>query len=318
MTSALRGIHHVTAIATDPQRNLDFYTRVLGLRLVKRTVNFDDPGTYHLYFGDGVGRPGTVLTFFPWPWARRGVRGVGQATATAFSVPEGSLGFWRERLRREGVAAEEPRERLSGEEAFTVLDPDGLALELVAHEGADERPGWERGPVPAEHAIRGFHSVTLSEQAYEATAELLTDGLGFRLVDEAASRFRFEAGGGGAGARIDVLCAPSAPPGRVAAGTVHHVAFRVADEEAQRGWLERLAARGLNVTPVLDRQYFRSIYFREPGGVLFEIATDTPGFTLDETPETLGEALKLPPWLEPRRGEIEEALPELRLEPATP
>ncbi|MFP3941752.1 MAG: ring-cleaving dioxygenase [Thermoanaerobaculia bacterium] len=317
MTAPIAGIHHVTAIATDPRRTLDFYTRVLGLRLVKRTVNFDDPGTYHLYFGDDLGRPGTVLTFFPWPLARRGIRGVGQATATAFSVPAGSLGFWQERLRGEGVAVEEPAERFGGEEGFAFQDPDGLKLELVAHEGADERPGWGRGPLPAEHAIRGFHSVTLSEQGYQATAELLTQVLGFRLVAEEGSRSRFEAGDGGPGARVDVHCAPSAPFGRVAAGSVHHVAWRVADEEAQAAWRERLAARGLNVTPVLDRQYFRSIYFREPGGVLFEIATDRPGFTLDESPDALGEALKLPPWLEPRRAEIEDALPELRPEPVT-
>ena len=315
MIPPIAGIHHVTAIATDPRRNLDFYSRVLGLRLVKRTVNFDDPGTYHLYFGDELGRPGTVLTFFPWPLARRGSRGAGQATATAFSVPQGSLGFWHERLRRQGVAVEEPAERFDGEEGFALLDPDGLKLELVAHEGADERPGWDRGPVPPEHTIRGFHSVTLSEQGYEATAELLTQVLGFRLVAEEGSRFRFQAGDGGPGTLLDVHCVPSATPGRVAAGSVHHVAWRVADEGAQTTWRERLAARGLNVTPVLDRQYFRSIYFPEPGGVLFEIATDRPGFTLDESPDALGEALKLPPWLEPRRAEIEEALPELRPEP---
>lgn len=304
------GIHHVTAIATDPQRNLDFYAEVLGLRLVKRTVNFDDPGTYHLYYGDEAGQPGTILTFFPWPLARRGSRGVGQVTVTAFSVPQGSLGFWQERLTASGITVEETGERLE-EEVLTLLDPDGLKLELVAHAGAEERPPWEGGGVPAEHAIRGFYAVSLAEQGYEATAALLTEVMGFSLVAESGNRFRFDAGDEGAGARVDVLCVPGAPYGRVAAGSVHHVAFRVADDEAQGEWRRRLVEAGRDVTPVLDRQYFKSIYFREPGGVLFEIATDPPGFTRDESLDTLGSALKLPPWLEPHRQRIEDTLPPL-------
>lgn len=306
----IAGIHHVTAIATDPVTNLQFYTEVLGLRLVKKTVNFDDPGTYHLYFGDELGRPGTILTFFPWPLGRRGSRGAGQATVTSFSVPQGSLGWWLDRLERQGVVHEDPARRLD-EEALVLFDPDGLKLELVAHDGAEDREPWEGGPIPAERAVRGFFSVTLSEQECEATARLLTETLGFRQVAEAGRRLRFDTGPGGAGARVDLLCSPGAPHGQVAAGTVHHVAFRVADDEDQVAWRERLAGRGLNVTPVLDRQYFHSVYFREPGGVLFELATDPPGFTLDEPAEGLGRELKLPPWLEPHRERISAALPDL-------
>jgi glyoxalase family protein len=312
MERPILGIHHVTAIATEPQRNLDFYAGTLGLRLVKRTVNFDDPGTYHFYFGDERGTPGTLLTFFPWPLAVRGSRGAGQATATSFSVPAGSLGWWHDRLRDHGVVIDDPAERL-GEELLTLLDPDGLKLELVADAAAGALPAWEGGPVPGEHAVRRLHSVTLSVQGYEATAELLTTGMGFRAAGEAGSRFRFEAGEGGAGARVDVLCVPGAPFGRVAAGSVHHVAWRVADDAAQRGWRERLVALGRDVTPVLDREYFHSIYFREPGGVLFEIATDPPGFAIDEPVAELGEHLRLPPRLEPQRARIEAVLPPITL-----
>lgn len=304
------GIHHVTAIAGDPQANVDFYTKVLGLRLVKRTVNFDDPGTYHLYYADELGRPGTILTFFPWPGAPRGRRGTGQLTVISFSVPARSLDHWVDRLTSHDVEIEEMGERF-GAQTLAFLDPDGLLLELVAGD-RDERKPWERGPVPIEHAIRGFHSVTLTESGYEATADLLTDGMGFRAVAEERDRFRFAAGDGAPGALVDLVVAPDAPPGLVAAGTVHHVAWRAAGDEEQRAWRRRLAERGLNVTPVLDRQYFRSIYYREPGGVLFEIATDPPGFTADEPPERLGCELKLPPWLERHRSRIEGVLPHLR------
>lgn len=316
MPTPIAGIHHVTAIARDPQRNVDFYVRVLGLRLVKKTVNFDDPGTYHLYYGDEVGRPGTILTFFPWPFAAQGSRGVGQVTVTAFSVPERSLGFWKARLEASGVAVEETGRRLE-EEVLTLLDPDGLKLELVAHPGADARPPWRGGGVPAEHAIRGVYAVTLSEQGYESTAALLTGVMGFELTAEDGNRFRFDAAEGGAGARVDILCVPDAPPGRIAAGSVHHVAFRVPDESSQIEWRDRLRASRLDVTPVLDRQYFKSIYFREPGGVLFEIATDPPGFTRDEPVSSLGTRLELPPWLEPHREKIEAILPPIEVRAAT-
>ena len=309
MRKPIAGIHHVTAMASDPQANGDFYTGVLGLRLVKKTVNFDDPGTYHLYYGDEVGHPGTIMTFFPWPLARRGVQGAGQATVTSFAVPEGSLGFWTERLARLGVTFDGVKTRF-GEEVLTLLDPDGLRLELVAR--ADSRPGWVDGPVPAEHAVRGFDGVTLTEWNLDITQKVLAGTLGFRRVGEEGDRVRFEAGtgeGGGAGSRVDVLMSPAAARGRISAGTVHHVAFRAADEADQLAWRQAVDESGLYVTPVLDRQYFRSIYFREPGGVLFEIATDPPGFTWDEPVESLGSGLKLPPWLEESRSRIEAALP---------
>ncbi len=307
-TEPITGIHHVTAIATDPQRNLDFYAGVLGLRLVKKTVNFDDPGTYHFYFGDEAGSPGTILTFFPWPTARRGSRGSGQATVTSFSIPDGSLGFWIERLAQHGVVAEEPKERFD-EEALAFYDPDGLKLELVAHaEGGGGEP-WTGGSVPAAHAIRGFHSVTLAESDLEGTARLLTDTMGLRSASDRGNRFRFAAGDGTVGRRVDVLHTPGNGVGRIAAGTVHHVAWRVPDDRAQAAWRERLAGEGLHPTEVKDRQYFKSIYFREPGGVLFELATDPPGFARDEDRESLGTHLKLPPWLEPHRERIEGVLP---------
>ncbi|MUL44260.1 ring-cleaving dioxygenase [Streptomonospora sp. PA3] len=312
MPSAPTGLHHVTAIATDPQRNADFYHGVLGLRLVKTTVNFDAPDTYHLYFGGESGQPGTLITFFPWPGAPPGRHGAGQATAVAFSVPEGSLGWWRERLRARGADVGTVAHRLE-EEALPVRDPDGLGLELVAHRQADAAPAWEGGPVPDEHAVRGLHSVTLTEAGYEHTAGLLTDTLGFRFAEEANNRFRFATGEGGAGGLVDVVCRPEVPQGLVAAGTVHHIAWRTPDDDEQVSWREALVGQGLNVTPVLDRQYFHSIYFREPGGVLLEIATDPPGFTVDEPLMRLGRALRLPPWLEPSRAEIEQALPALRV-----
>jgi glyoxalase family protein len=309
MRKPIAGIHHVTAMAGDPQANVDFYTGVLGLRLVKKTVNFDDPGTYHLYYGDEVGHPGTILTFFPWPLARRGVQGAGQATVTSFSVPEGALGYWTDRLSRLGVTFDGTRRRFE-EEVLTLLDPDGLRLELVARSG-DPRSGWAGGPVPEEHAVRGFDGVTLTEWNLGGTESVLAGTLGFRRVGEVGERVRFEAGSGGGGTRVDVLASPAAARGHVSAGTVHHVAFRAADEADQLAWRETVAGSGLYVTPVLDREYFHSIYFREPGGVLFEIATDPPGFTRDEPVESLGTALKLPPWLEASRARIEAGLPPI-------
>ncbi|KUI45284.1 diguanylate cyclase [Mycobacterium sp. IS-1590] len=305
------GLHHVTAIAADPQRNVDFYREVLGLRLVKKTVNFDAADGYHLYFGDESGRPGTLITFFPWPGLPPGRRGTGQATTVSLSVPQASLGWWRDRLTALDVAVGEPGTR-NGEDAMTVRDPDGLCLELAAHPEAADEPVWEQGPVAAEHAIRGLHSVTLTEAGFESTAELLTDTMGFRYIDESGNRFRFRTGDGGASSRLDVVCSPEAPRGLVAAGAVHHIAWRVPDDADQQRWRELLLGNGLNVTPILDRNYFRSIYFREPGGVLFEMATDTPGFTVDEPLMELGRTLKLPPWLEPDRAAIEAALPQLR------
>jgi glyoxalase family protein len=309
-THRIPGIHHVTAIATDPQANVDFYTQVLGLRLVKRTVNFDDPGTYHLYFGDTTGRPGTIMTFFPWPGARRGRRGVGQATVTGFAVPADSIGFWSDRLRQLGVNHQPATRRLE-EEVLTVLDPDGLLLELVASGSEDGPEPWLDGPIPPAHAIRGFSGVILEQRALEPTAAFLTDVLGFSVAAASGARTRFSTHAGGLASVVDVIERPDAPAGHVAAGTVHHVAWRVSDDHAQASWSTRLAEAGAGVTPVQDRRYFRSIYFREPGGVLFEIATDVPGFATDESPERLGQALQLPPWLEPHRDRIAAVLPPL-------
>jgi glyoxalase family protein len=306
------GIHHVTAIAGDPQRNADFYEGVLGLRLIKKTVNFDDPGTYHLYYGDGVGTPGTIMTFFPWAYAPRGRRGAGQVVATAFSVAQEALPFWEEHLRENGVSVAERIGRF-GEEGLPFEDPDGLLLEILAPAEADARAGWTDGPVPPENAINGFAGATLLERDRRRTAELLTGVLGFRAVGEEGNRFRYEAGGGGPAAVLDVVEDPDARHGNLLVGTVHHIAFRVPDEKTQLELREEVASLGYNVTPVLDRNYFRSIYFREPGGVLFEIATDVPGFLVDEPVEELGTSLKLPPQYESRRGRLERSLTPLEL-----
>jgi glyoxalase family protein len=312
MSKELLGIHHVTAITSDPQRNVDFYTGVLGLRLVKLTVNFDDPRSYHLYYGDELGHPGTIMTFFAWPGAQKGRQGTGQVTVTSFSVPQSSLDYWIERLSQRGISPTGPTSRFD-ETALSLQDPDGLALELVAHPQAELRPAWKEGPVPAEHTIRGIHTVTLSEDGYERTARLLTDTLGFRLLGQENNVFRYEVDEGGSGAYVDVRCTPELRRGHVAGGTVHHVAWRTPTDERQQAWRGVLVGLDLNVTPVLDRKYFHSIYFREPGGILFEIATDPPGFTVDEPVEQLGIRLELPSWLEPRREELDQVLPALRL-----
>jgi len=314
---SLPGLHHVTAITGDAQRNLDFYTGTLGLRLIKVTVNFDDPGAYHLYYGDRLGNPGTVMTFFAWPGVAPGRSGAGQTTATAFAIPRASLDFWRARLAAEGVAFTEPAARF-GDAVLSFTDPDGLTLELIAAD--DARPAWEAagGTVPAAHNIRGFHGVTLTLRDRAATADLLSGPLGFLRVGEInepgieAPRVRYAASDA-PGAFVDILTRPEVPPGQTAVGTVHHIAWRTPDDAAQLAWLGQLDTQGYQVTPVQDRSYFHSIYFRTPGGVLFEIATDTPGFTTDETPESLGTALKLPPQYEAYRAQLVQALPPLRL-----
>lgn len=302
------GIHHITAVSGEIDRTLDFYGRVLGLRLVKRTVNYDDPATYHLYFGDEVGRPGTVLTFFPWPGGSRGRHGLGQAAVSAFLVPEASLGFWIERLVAAGVTHEGPTRRLD-EQVLSFVDPDGMLLELVAPADAPVQ-AWQGGPVPAEHAIRGFHGVTLWVNGDPGTRALLTDALGFRVVQEADGRTRL-AGSSPVGNVVDLRQVGGFWRGAGGVGTVHHVAFRAADEAAQENVRRDLNDLGVLATPVQDRQYFRSIYFREPGGVLFEVATEGPGFTTDESAAELGTGLRLPRWLEPDRAAIERALPPL-------
>jgi glyoxalase family protein len=311
MSRELLGIHHITAIAGDPQQNLDFYTGVLGLRLIKLTVNYDDPQTYHLYYGDGHGNPGTILTFFPWPGTRKGRQGNGQVTHTSFSVPEGALEFWEKRLTEHGRTFEGPYRRFQ-EQVIGFSDPDGLQLELVAGPSLKPEKSWPGGPIPLEYAIHGFHNATLAEEGYERTASLLTDTLGFRLVQQERNRFRYAVGPAECGSVVDVICSPDSSMGRVALGTVHHIAWRTSDDQQQSEWHRDIARQGYNISPVMDRTYFHSIYFREPGGVLFEIATDSPGFTVDEPLESLGTKLALPDWLEPHRGQIEARLTPIR------
>ena len=306
MPEPILGLHHVTAIASDPQRNLDFYTQVLGLRLVKRTVNFDDPGTYHFYFGDDSGTPGTIMTFFPWPHAARGIAGAGEVTHTAFSIPADSLDYWHQRLTAKGILVERTGSRFN-EQVLTLADPDGMKIELVAHADAPAANAPRYADVPASHAIRGFFGVTMLHRALPATQATL-ELLGFRKTAEEGNRSRFRSPQGTAlGNQIDVLVDANAAYGRNGAGTVHHIAFRAKDDAAQLAWLDVIGQQ-LSVTPVQDRTYFHSIYFREPGGVLFELATDPPGFLLDEPIETLGESLHIPYWLESSRSLIEASL----------
>jgi glyoxalase family protein len=305
------GLHHVTAIVSNPQRTLDFYTQILGLRFVKRTINFDDPGSYHLYFGDDAGSPGTILTLFAWPGATRGKAGAGETLAVAFSVPPDSIDFWRQHLAESGVQLEPAGERL-GEPVLSFADPDGMRLELIGHAEAQQTTPARDASIPPQHAIRGFFGVTLAEAGFAETEKVLA-AMGFARVAEDGARYRFAAPGAALASRIDVLVAPNLGLPRTGAGTIHHIAFRNADDASQLEWRAQLAAYPLDVTPVMDRTYFHSVYFREPGGVLFELATDPPGFALDEPLGSLGESLKLPPWLEPKRSLIERRLPTLEL-----
>jgi glyoxalase family protein len=306
----LLGLHHITAIASDARRNVDFYTRVLGLRFVKKTVNFDDPGTYHLYYGDQAASPGTLLTFFLWDGLPRGRSGAGMTSAIAYSVPADALEFWRERLRVHGVVTAEPTSRL-GEKVLTYTDPDGLPLELVGTVEPDPRTPALHPEVPPGKGIRGFHGVTLATGTGGPTAEVLTRDMGYRLAVRDGPRARYTVGVGGPGTYVDLWTDPALPRGRSGLGTVHHVAFRTPDDAGQKEARAALATRGFNVSPVMDRCYFHSIYYQEPGGVLFEIATDGPGFTVDEPIEALGRQLKLPPWHEAHRRQIEANLPRL-------
>jgi catechol 2,3-dioxygenase-like lactoylglutathione lyase family enzyme len=312
MTADVHGIHHVTAIAGDPQTNVNFYVGLLGLRFVKKTVNFDAPNTYHFYYGDELGSPGTILTFFPWAsYGPKGHPGTGQLTVISFSIPEHAAGYWAERLKRFNVDLTGPFTRRD-EDVIVFHDPDGIELELVSS-ASDKRPAWENGEIPPERAIRGFSGVLLSEESHERTASLLTTTLGFRPVWESDDRFRHESGEGGPGTRVDVLHQPGGKPGRMGIGAVHHVAWRTQNDETQRILRQELVRLGYNVSPVMDRKYFHSIYFEEPGRVLFEVATDPPGFAVDEPLKNLGTRLMLPPWLEKDRAALERALPQIRV-----
>ena len=307
MPISIPGLHHVSAIVGPPQTNVDFYVGVLGLRLIKRTVNFDDPGTYHLYYGDAVGSPGTAMTTFPWANAAPGRAGAGMTSATAFSVPTDALDFWMERFADRALDFDAPVDRF-GEAVLAFADPDGLPLELIAHDGS---PGEPPTGVSDAYAVRGFHSVTLALADPTPTARVMKDVFGWEEVGEEDGRLRFQAVDGGPASVVDLV--QTDERGRPGAGTVHHVAFRARDDEQQRAWRDLLRTYGLRPTEVKDRQYFHSIYFHEPGGVLFEIATDGPGFATDEIVDSLGTALKLPPWLEVRRAAIEQRLPSLTL-----
>lgn len=311
MENSILGIHHVTAIAADAKRNHDFYTRVLGQRLVKKTVNFDDPETYHFYFGDEVGTPGTILTFFPWgERVHQGRRGTKQVTETGYSVPKGSLEFWKDRLEAHGIIYNNIAEKF-GERYLTLLDPDGLKLELTEPKVADARVPWETDEVRAAHALRGFHHVTITAHKIDDTARILTDVFGYKLLKQEVNRYRFVTDAVPQAAFVDLVEAPGEAVGVIAGGSVHHVAFRVKDEATLMHFREKIVSLGFNITEKIDRNYFYSLYFREPGGVLFEIATDTPGFAVDETVEALGTGLKLPPQYEANRARLEKVLPQL-------
>jgi glyoxalase family protein len=318
--SLITGLHHITAMASDPQRNLDFYAGLLGLRLVKKTINFDAPDVYHLYYGDETGKAGSIMTFFPYgasPY--RGRQGTGQAATTSFSIPLNALDFWQKRFDQFQINYKAPQNRFN-EVVIYFEDPDGLGLELVAND-ADTRPPFTYGHIPAEVAIRGFWGSELWETSYEKTEALLTQHLGYEFIGEAGVRRRYAPKsvdsaekGNAAGTFVDILWDSAQRYGVGGIGTVHHIAFDTPTDETQKGIREILLSKGFMPTEVLDRQYFHSIYFREPGGVLFEIATNPPGFTFDETVEDLGTGLKLPPWQEKNRDHIEKHLAPISLE----
>ncbi|HEY2726681.1 MAG TPA: VOC family protein [Parafilimonas sp.] len=306
MASLITGIHHVTALAGDPQKNLDFYAGILGLRLVKKTVNFDAPEVYHFYYGDEVGHPGSILTFFPYGNIMKGRHGKGMLNTTSFSVPMASLNYWQKRLTKFNIHFKQPQERFHNEVFIYFEDKDGLGLELV-FDDKDERKGFTYGNVPLENSIKGFYNVEIWEEGYERTAAILTEQLDHTLISEQSNRFRFAAKDK-PGNYVDIVCAPDSLKGLSGGGTVHHIAFATANTQTQEEVRAKIAKRMLNPTPILDRQYFTSIYFREPGGVLFEVATEDPGFMIDEDKAHLGENLKLPSWYEENRSLIEKAV----------
>ena len=308
----VNGLHHVTAISGPAQENLDFYAGLLGMRLVKKSVNQDDPGTYHLFYADAEGHPGTDLTFFPWAHMAPPRPGHGLASEVALAVPPGSADFWGKRLERYGVASGKLETRF-GETALPLRDPHGMSVALVESDSALARPftPWEASPVPVEHQIRGLHGARVRERDLAEVTGFLADALGFRHSATEGSWHRYTVGDGGSGTFLDIAESPGEPRGAWGVGAIHHLAWRVDDDVHQLEVREQVA-EAAQPTPVIDRFWFRSVYFREPGGVLFELATDGPGFAVDEAPERLGETLVLPPWLEPRRGEIEAVLPALR------
>ena len=310
MDNKILGLHHITAIAGQAQRNYDFYTRVLGLRLVKKTVNFDDPGTYHFYYGDEVGSPGTILTFFPWEGIQKGRTGTGMATEIGYSVPKGSLEFWSHRFKELNVTQGTVGERF-GEQYLSFEDPDGLLLNLVVPAAEDARTSWTTSEVSEAAATKGFHSAVLTVRKVEPTAKVLTDIFGYKLLRQEGNRYRFVTDAVASANVLDIVEEPSGQSGHNAGGTNHHVAFRAKDDQLMMEFREKVSSAGLNITEKIDRNYFYSLYFREPGGVLFEIASDNPGFATDETVSELGTHLQLPPQYEGYRKRIEEVLPVL-------
>jgi glyoxalase family protein len=309
MNNLINGLHHITALASDAQRNVDFYVGVLGLRMVKKTVNFDAPEVYHLYYGDETGTPGSIVTFFPYAGLVRGRKGGGQLTFSAFSIPTSSLSYWMDRLVQFGIPYAGPYRRFN-ETYLRFEDFDGMGVELVATD-TDKRPGWDNGKIPKEYSIRGAYTVSLNEFKIDRTVSLLTDVMGHRLVAEESGIYRFESGEGGPGSFVDVLESPKDVRALQGAGSVHHLAFATHSDETQLEIREKLLSESYNPTEVLNRNYFHSIYYREPGGILFEIATNPPGFSVDETVSELGSSLKLPEWFEPRREKIEAELPAI-------
>lgn len=310
MENKIIGLHHITAIAGNAKRNFEFYTKVLGLRLVKKTVNFDDPSTYHFYFGNETGTPGTILTFFPWEGIRRGSAGTGMATDIGYSVTKESLDFWAARFKKFNVKHHKVEERF-GEEFLAFQDPDGLKIDLVAPAAADNRKPWETQEVNAQVAIKGFYNATLTLKNITPTATVLTDLFGYKLLKQENNRYRFITDAIENAAVVDLIEAPSLAPGTGGAGTNHHVAFRVKNDTILMEYRKKIAKRGVNITNKINRDYFFSLYFREPGGVLFELATDNPGFDKDEPVDQLGTSLKLPEQYESSRAEIEKGLPAI-------
>jgi glyoxalase family protein len=310
MENKVLGLHHITAIAGSAKRNYEFYTRVLGLRFIKKTVNFDDPGTYHFYFGDEVGTPGTILTFFPWEGITKGRQGTGMPSEIGYAVPPGSLAFWRDRLANNDVRITGSGTRF-GEEYLSFEDPDGLPLTLIVPEASDQRTSWETAEINASVATKGFHSISLSLRSVAETARVLTGIFDYTLAKQEGSRYRYATAAVENAAIVDLIEMPDIARGTNAGGTIHHVAFRVKDEKVLMHYREKVLSHGLNVTPKIDRNYFFSLYFREPGGVLFELATDNPGFSVDEPVHELGTHLKLPVQYENSRAEIEKVLPAL-------
>jgi len=311
MEKAINGIHHITVMASDPQANYNFYCQTLGMRFIKKTVNFDAPDVYHLYYGDEKGSPGTILTFFPFPDARRGKHGTGEINIVSFSVPLNSLHYWVERFAALGIDFYGPKNKF-GYEYISLLDPDGMKIEIVANASSGSIEGWFNGDVPAEYSIRNFFGSTFFLNDAKPTEQLLNQIMGVRLVSSEGNVRRYSLGGKESLAFIDIIEDVNASHGISGAGTIHHIAWRTANDEEQLNWRVKIAKYGLHPTEVVDRNYFHSIYFREPGGILFEIATDPPGFMVDESFENLGTELKLPAWHEPKRKLIEQILHPLK------